>query len=124
MANIIVVEDNVAIAMVMQITLSDEGHNVKLLKNAREALTLMQNGFIPDLVLTDLIMGGMNGRDLIVKMREDTLLRSVPAVIITGCVPKPEILPEADQFQGLLNKPFDLDELVSLVESLIHTEAA
>lgn len=124
MAKIIVVEDNMAIAMVIQIALRDEGHGVEILKNAQEALTFMQNGFIPDLLLTDLMLGGMNGRDLIIKMRDDQILRSVPAVIITGCVPMPELLPAPDQFQGFLNKPFDLDDLIDLVDRLIATEAA
>jgi CheY-like chemotaxis protein len=124
MAKILVVEDNPAIRLVIQMTLTDEGHQVELRKNAPEALTLMKSGTIPDLVLTDLIMGEMSGRDLIKKMREDYQLRGIPAVIITGCIPDPDILPDTNDFQGLLLKPFDIDDLIALVANITSTIAA
>ena len=119
MAKIMVVEDNPGIGMVLQIALSDEGHQVDLHKRADEGLSIMQSGSIPDLVLTDLNMSGMNGRDLIKKMRNDQHLRSIPAVIITGSIPSPEILPKEHEFQGLLLKPFDIQDVVSTVAKLV-----
>lgn len=124
MARILVVEDNPAIGMVLQITLSDEGHQVELRKNASEGLSFLKSEKIIDLVLTDLIMGEMSGRDLIDEMRDDHQLRGIPVVIITGCIPNPEVFPEEHQFQGVLHKPFDLEDLVAIVERLTSTFAA
>lgn len=118
MAKILVVEDNPAIGMVMRIALTDEGHQVEVRKNAREGLAFMENGIIPDIVLTDLIMDGMDGRELIRKMRESHKLHDIPAVIITGCVPSSDILPPENEFQGLLIKPFDIEDVICTVDRL------
>lgn len=126
MARILVVEDNPTIAMVMEIALTDEGHEVVIGNNGMEGLAIMQSKRIPDLVLTDLNMSGIdgNGRDLISKMRDNDQLRNIPAVIITGSIPNPRILPESHQFQGLLIKPFDIDELVNTVARLTCKQVA
>lgn len=118
MNKILVVEDNPVIGMVIQTALVDEGHRVEVRKNALEGLYLMKSGFIPDLVLTDLIMQGMDGRDLIRKMRDDQQLCKIPAIIMTAAIPNPDILPDEDQFQGILNKPFDIDDLVRTVNCI------
>ena len=124
MAQILVVEDNPAIGMVIQIALTDEGHQVELRKNGLEGLSLMESGRITDLVITDLIMEKMSGRDLIRTMRNDHQMCSIPVVIITGCIPNFEIFPEENQFQGLLLKPFNLEDLIAIVARLTSTVAA
>lgn len=124
MARILVVEDNPTIAMVMEIALTDEGHEVVIGNNGMEGLAIMQSKRIPDLVLTDLNMSGIDGRDLISKMRDNDQLRNIPAVIITGSIPNPRILPESHQFQGLLIKPFDINELVNTVARLTCKQVA
>ena len=118
MANVLVVEDNPSIGLVIELALTDEGHHVELLKNALDGLSIMQNAQVPDLVLTDLRLPGMNGRDFVLKMRSDHRLQGVPVVIITGSIPEPKILPNSDQYQGLLLKPFDLDDLTDTVSRL------
>jgi CheY-like chemotaxis protein len=123
-AKILVIEDDPAIRMVLETALLLDGYEVEVHKNALEGLTSMQSGMIPDLVLTDLIMSVMDGRTLIKTMRDDAQLQNIPAVIITGCIPKQEVLPEADQFQGLLIKPFDIGDLLELVAMLTRKGVA
>ncbi|NLL52900.1 MAG: response regulator [Peptococcaceae bacterium] len=124
MARILVVEDNPMIGMVMQIALSDEGHEIDILNCAVESLKVMENGKIPDLVFTDLNLKGVNGCELIRKMRCNKRLNHIPAVIITGDIPSPDILPHEDEYQGLLIKPFDLREVTGIVAKLIQHTAA
>ncbi|MGC7871233.1 response regulator [Desulfosporosinus sp. SYSU MS00001] len=124
MAKILVIEDNPAIGLVIQMTLTDQGHQVELRKNALDGLTLMRNGTIPDLILTDLIMKEITGKDLVRIIRGDHLLHDLPVVIVTGCFPDSKILPDADEFQGLLMKPFDINDLVTIVANLTSTRAA
>jgi len=123
LAKVLVVEDNPTIGMVMQIALTEEGHVVQLKNNALDGLSYMQKGNIPDIVLTDLIMGGMDGRSLIIKMRHDHRLHDIPAVIITGCIPHPGILPKQHEFQGLLIKPFDIQDVLDTVSQLTSAVA-
>ncbi len=122
MAKVLVIEDNPAIGLVMRIALMDEGHQVDVKQNAQEGLSMMKNGRIPDLVVTDLFLSGMGGRELIRKMRSDERLHDVPAVIITGSIPCPEILPQENEYQGLFIKPFDLNDVLDTVSKLTkHT---
>jgi len=118
LAYVLVVEDNPTIGLVIEVALTDEGHHVELRQNAMDGLVSMYNNLLPDLVLTDLQLPGMNGRDLIIKMRDDQRLQDIPIMIITGSIPAPEILPSSDQYQGLLIKPFDLDDLIAAVANL------
>ena len=47
------------------------GYAVVVAENATEALSLVENGCVPDLLFTDVVMpGGMNGRQLAMKLRE------------------------------------------------------
>jgi CheY-like chemotaxis protein len=115
LANVLVVEDNPSIGLVIELALTDEGHHVELRQNALDGLSIMQNAPVPDLVLTNLRLPGMNGRDFVLKMRSDHRLQGVPVVIITGSIPETNILPNADLYQGLLLKPFDLDDLTDTV---------
>lgn len=123
MAYILVIDDDLAIRVLINTALTYEGHEVDVLKNGLEGLSLMKSGKIPDLVLTDLNMDVMNGRDLIIKMRVDSQLHNIPAVIMTGSILTPGILPETDQFQGLLRKPFDIKDLITTVDSLTREVA-
>lgn len=118
MAKILVVDDDPSIRMFIKTALNIEGHEVELKENALEGLAFMRTGKIPDLVVTDLLMRVMGGRELINAMREDYQLRDIPAVIITGCIPMPGVLPEENQFQGLLIKPFDLEVFLDTIVRL------
>jgi len=119
MARILVVEDNPTIGMVIKMALTDKGHQVEIMGSAQEGLNHMENGEIPDLVFTDLNLKGMNGRELIKRMRSNQRLNHIPTVIITGNVPSPDILPHKEEYQGLLIKPFDLDDVIGTVSKLI-----
>ena len=47
------------------------GYAIMMAENASEAITLVDDGYVPDLLFTDVVMpGGMNGRQLALKLRE------------------------------------------------------
>lgn len=122
MAKILVIDDDPSIRIFIKTALNIEGHEVELKENALEGLAFMRTGEIPDLVVTDLLMDVMGGSELINAMREDYQLRDIPAIIITGCIPMPGVLPEENKFQGLLIKPFDLDDFLETVARLTRKE--
>lgn len=99
--------------------MNDEGHNVVAFNNCSEAYTELEKGFKPDIMLVDLKMPGMSGKDFIVKMRLNPIWNDIRVAIITGSIPSDEMLPPKDAYQALIIKPFDLQELINTVEELI-----
>ena len=119
MAIVFSIDDNPLISMVIKLALTDEGHSVVTYDNCSEAYAKLEKGLKPDLILVDLNMPGMNGKELVEKMRSNSKLDYIPVAIITGSIPSTEILPAKDSYQALVIKPFDLQDLIDTVEGLI-----
>ncbi len=119
MATVLTIEDNPSISMVIDLALSGEGHNVIVFNDSRKAYQNLIEGIKPDLILVDLKMPGMNGKELVEKLREDPQLKSIPVTIITGSITSEETLPPEGSYQALMQKPFDLQDLINTVYSLV-----
>jgi CheY-like chemotaxis protein len=110
--SILLVEDNEDFRGLVRAALEEEGFTVREARDGEEALaTLRESGRSHCLMLTDLMMPGMSGWDLVSAMRSDALLRGNP-IIVSTAVPE-ESPPGVD---AILAKPFDLDSLVGVVE--------
>jgi CheY-like chemotaxis protein len=67
---------------------------------------------VPALVLVDLVMPGMNGADLLRRLRAEPTLEKVPMVLMTAALPRSD---EPRLATEVLRKPFDLDDLLATV---------
>ena len=79
-----------------------------------EALTLLQKSPAPGLIVFDLVMPGMNGWVFHQELLKNPALRDIPAVAISG-----QVAPggsECLSVAGTLSKPFEVSELIQLVE--------
>jgi CheY-like chemotaxis protein len=119
MSIVFTIDDNPVISMVIKFALTDVGHSVVAFDNCSEAYAKLENGLKPDIILADLKMPGMNGKEFVEKMRSNPKLDYIPVVIVTGSIPSGENLPPKDTYQALVIKPFDLQELIDTVEKLI-----
>ncbi len=69
---ILVVEDEPSLRKLLEASLSRLGYKVTLAANGGEALLLMEEkGFKPDLIVTDMVMPNMNGRELVNRLRRN-----------------------------------------------------
>ncbi|AFM41587.1 response regulator with CheY-like receiver, AAA-type ATPase, and DNA-binding domains [Desulfosporosinus acidiphilus SJ4] len=118
MANILIVEDNAAISRVIQLALEENGHIVQFCKSGNEAIDLLSKQ-TPDLVITDIQLPGKSGKDIIEKMRSENRLSNVPAIIMTAHTPDNKTFPEESLYQGLIVKPFELEQLKLTVNHCI-----
>lgn len=119
MATVFTIEDNPLISMVIDHALTDEGHKVIVFNNCYNAYKNLEEGIKPDVILVDLKMPGMNGKELIEKIRANPQFDLIPVTIITGSIPSEEILPPKESFQALMQKPFDLQDLIDTVNNLV-----
>lgn len=117
--NILVVEDSRTQAKQMKILLERAGFVVRLAGNGQEALEEISRNR-PSLVISDVVMPGMDGYQLCRTIRNDSNLRDLPVILLTS-LSEPE-----DIFSGLdcgadnfVAKPFDPEYLVNRIQFLV-----
>jgi CheY-like chemotaxis protein len=105
---IIVVDDDPSICAGLCELLTSEGFNTRGFVGAIATLDALAAGLRPHLILLDVQMPLMDGRDLVDELQRDPELRSIPVVAMTaGNYRVPSGL-------RLLKKPLDLDEVLRL----------
>lgn len=121
-ARILVVDDEEDICAILKFNLSKAGYDVSTANSAEEALSLDVTSF--DLLLLDVMMGGMSGFELTRKLKADPATESVPVMFITAKDT------ENDAVEGLdigaddyISKPFSVREVVSRVRAVLRRTA-
>ncbi|MBN1225744.1 MAG: response regulator [Deltaproteobacteria bacterium] len=82
---VLIVDDSSSMRAVIKKTIKVSGFNVGRFLTAedgRDAMKVLSAEWV-DLVLTDINMPNMNGMELIQKMKEDEILKTIPVVIVT-----------------------------------------
>ena len=115
MKTILVVEDEEAIASLVATVLEEEGYRVVTAANGREGLARLAESR-PDLVLCDVMMPILDGREMYRAMRDDPAYRSIPVVLMSAG--GESSVRGADA--AFLAKPFDLDTLLNVLTPLIE----
>ena len=114
---ILVVDDDTDFRIGLRTALEMKGYQVEEAANGEEAL-LKLSARPPLLVLLDLQMPVMNGREMLQRMRSTNELREVPVVIISGFGFEWEA--ELMGAQGYIGKPFEPQELESTIAHLLR----
>lgn len=83
MAIILIVEDELLIAMAMEAVLEEAGYQVLLATNGAEALAALELVAV-DLVITDYMMPGMDGAELLRLLRADVRFSAMKALLVTA----------------------------------------
>ena len=80
---VLVVDDEPMVRETLGQVLTDEGYVVDLAVDGKTALECVQAAR-PDVILLDLMMPGMNGRQFLQALREEPVYSSVPVMIMTA----------------------------------------
>jgi len=73
----------------------------------------------PDLILLDLNMPRMNGRQVLAEIKEDSALRHIPVVILTGSREMDDIVNTYDMHANCyVTKPIDFEQFIMMVKSI------
>ncbi|MGC4000520.1 MAG: response regulator [Anaeromyxobacter sp.] len=109
MACVLVVDDEADIRQAVSEILADEGYVVVGARDGAEALAQARAAH-PSLVLLDLMMPRMNGWEFREAQRQDPELAKIPVVVLSALARDKGI-----DASGYIEKPFDLDDLLTAV---------
>lgn len=119
MTTVLIVDDEFAIADLLEMVLIDEGYQVLKAGNGRQGLEQLAEGPRPDLVISDFMMPILDGVGLLRAMRTNEAQRDIP-VIIMSSMPEENLRARIDGYAGFVRKPFQLDEVIKLVATILN----
>lgn len=121
MAKILIVDDSPTELHVLSKMLETQGHRALTASNGEQGLHLAREE-IPDLILMDVVMPGMNGFQATRKLSRDIMTKDIPVIIVTT---KDQ---ETDREWGLrqgacayMVKPVAADDLMSKVKKVLES---
>lgn len=106
----LVVDDNEVNRQLLMGIFEETHHEVRFAANGAEALEMVEQE-IPDLVLMDLRMPVMDGREALRRLRETQGLELIPVVAVTASSVADDEASLREKFNGYLRKPFSRAEL-------------
>ncbi|HEY5105750.1 MAG TPA: phosphate regulon transcriptional regulator PhoB [Caulobacteraceae bacterium] len=117
---LLVVEDEDALATLLQYNLEKEGYRVQLCADGQEALIAIDEGQ-PDLVVLDWMLPSVSGIEVCRRLRQRAATRNLPIIMLTA---RGE---ESDRIRGLdvgaddyVVKPFSMVELVARIRAVLR----
>jgi DNA-binding response OmpR family regulator len=114
---VLIVEDDVGIADVLRRSLRNEGYEVRTSADGVEALDVAA-GFVPDLVVLDLGLPGMDGVEVCRRLRNDG---DVPILMLTARSETEDRVTGLDSgADDYLTKPFERQELLARIRALLR----
>jgi CheY-like chemotaxis protein len=120
---ILVVEDNERSRKLLRDVLGHHGYQVYEAESGEEGLALAAR-VAPRLVMMDVQLPGMDGIETLRRLRNEEQTRAIPVVAVTASVMGQEIKRIEDAgFDGYLQKPVTLKELLAAVEELLARTA-
>lgn len=117
---ILVVEDDVNLRTMLQLQLERAGYRVHTAEDGEEGLRSIRDE-LPDLVLLDVIMPGMDGYEVCRCIKNDVVTANIPIIMLTSRADS------EDKLRGLgrgandyITKPYELGELLARVRNILH----
>ena len=118
-ANILIVEDSPTQAIQLQSLLEENGYKVSVAVNGADALSYLDE-YIPDLVISDIVMPEMDGYELCRKIKEDDDLKGIPVLLLTRLTEPEDIIKGLDSgADNFVTKPYDPKLLLSQLEYIL-----
>ncbi len=117
---ILVVDDNDALRENLTEALELEGYAVEAVASGQAALAALARDPLPGVVLIDMLMPGMSGRELVTALRRDPRLARLKVALVSGLTPTRDPLP----VDAVLGKPFGVADLLAVVERLLAEAGA
>lgn len=110
---IIIADDDKDIVAVLTMMLEDVGYKVESTANEQTAQRVCD--YLPDLLLLDIWMAGVDGRDICRHLKSQQRTKHIPIIMISANSDTERIAKEAGA-DDFIVKPFQMDDLLIMVE--------
>ena len=119
---ILVVDDEQDLCEILKFNLETDGYSVETANSAEEALKMNIEGF--DLLLLDVMMGGMSGFAMAKKLKSDPATKDIPVVFLTARDTENDTVTGfnlgADDY---ISKPFSIREVLVRIRAVLRRTA-
>ena len=112
---IMIVDDELHVVKYLESIFQDNGYETCAASDGKDAMDVLE-AEKPDLITLDLQMPHMVGTKFYMSIRKEKEYSSIPVIVISGMSAPHKAIPKA---VAVLNKPFDVDELISVVKENI-----
>jgi len=116
--DIVVVDDDADIGLMIKSILTYHKYKVVAFTSAEQML-LQLNNIQPSLIIMDMLLSGTDGREVCKALKASSVTREIPILMISAHPNAKETCLAAGA-NDFLEKPFDMDALVSRSEALMH----
>jgi two-component system, OmpR family, response regulator len=117
---VLVVEDDETLAKFLRKYMELEGFAATTAGNRAEIITGLRQQPPPDLVLLDVMLPDADGFNVLLKMREHPVLKTVPVLMLTAKATRESVLRGlASGANGYITKPFQPEALISAVKTVL-----
>ena len=118
-AKILIVEDDVDVLALESRILAKLGA-VQIARDGVEALGIIERGFMPDVIVTDVMMPRMDGLELAKQLKADVKTHKIPVVIVTAkAAPRDVIAGINSGARHYMTKPFTAEQLLGKVKKAL-----
>lgn len=115
---ILVVEDSEDISLLIKLTLESAGYEVETATSGQEAISTVFE-VQPQLILMDIMMPDVDGLQVSRSIKEDWAEWNLPILLVSAIDRLEDKQLKNSKADGILYKPFNLDDLISRVEELV-----
>jgi CheY-like chemotaxis protein len=121
--SVLVVEDNVELQKVLKFLLQFEEFEPRAASSRSEIVAALRTLPSPDAILLDVNLPDINGFDVLTRIRQHPILKSIPVIMLTSQSTRQDVLRGlAGGADGYITKPFEHDILMTAIRSVLGVE--
>lgn len=121
---ILIIEDDTALNKIYQNKLQREGYDVAIALDGREGIKMVDIEK-PNIILLDILLPKLNGREVLKKLKENPQTSSIPVLILSNLSEMDEVMKglEEGAVDYMIKSEHSLEEVVERIKSILNTNS-